>query len=333
MFIICEAGVTNYGDMRLAKKQIDAAVAAKANAIKFQLWRTTDLVSQKVAKRYEKKLGYDWFERLKYKEFAPEDMQELQAYAQRRGIVFFATAHDDTSLEYLDVRLRVPFFKVGSGEVDNEAFLENVGRRRKPVFISFGFHTDAEVHHAMSVLRRAGARGVTPLHCTTRYPTPPDAVNLCRIDWFRDTFGTVGFSDHSVGWHACLAAVARGATIIEKHLTFDKNDPRSLDNPGALLPNEFKAMVCAIRDIEAMLRPPRSSFVTRERARAREWAGQAIVAARAIAVGEILTNDMICFKRPAKGGILARDVREVVGKRVRLEIPVDEQITRKYLIV
>ncbi|TSC84177.1 MAG: hypothetical protein G01um101417_333 [Parcubacteria group bacterium Gr01-1014_17] len=331
VFIICEAGVTNYGDFNIAKKQIDAAVAAQADAVKFQLWRTEDLVSKKVAKKYQKELGYDWFARLKYKELAPREIKALQAYAKEKHILFFATAHDVASLEYLDKELHVPFFKVGSGEAGNIDFLKNVGKRRKPVFISFGFHTDAEARKAMRVLKKSGAPRVIPLHCVTVYPTPFNQVNLLRIGWFRRAFGIAGFSDHSVGRAACLAAVARGASVIEKHLTFDKKDPRSLDNPGALLPDEFVALVREVRDIESALRVPSSVALQKARAKARAWAEQAIVAARDIAAGEKVTRAMLAFKRPAKGGVSSNEIGTVLGKNARVAIPADEQVLLKDL--
>ncbi len=331
VFIICEAGVTNYGDFRLAKKQIDAAVAAKADAVKFQLWRTEDLVSKKIAKKYEKHLGYDWFARLKYKELSRGEIKKLQAYAKKKSIIFFATAHDVASLEYLDKELRVPFFKVGSGEADNIDFLKNVGQRRKPVFISFGFQTDAEVRKAMRVLKKSGAPKVIPLHCVTKYPTPFEAINLPRMDWLRTEFGVAGFSDHSVGRHACIAAVARGASVIEKHLTFDKTDPRSLDNPGALMPDEFSALVREVREVEAALRAP--SFASRKKARAdaRAWAGQAIVAARDINAGEKIMRATLAFNRPDTGGISASEVGRIIGKKTKVPIPTDEQVLLKHL--
>lgn len=331
VFVICEAGVTNYGDFRLAKKQVDAAVAAQADAVKFQLWRTEDLVSKKVAKRYKKTLGYDWFARLKYKELSPHELKKLHEYAQKKSIIFFATAHDSASLEYLDKTLQLPFFKVGSGEANNEDFLREVGRRKKPIFISFGFQTDAEVHRAMRILKKSGAPKVIPLHCVTKYPTPFEAVNLPRMDWLRREFGVAGFSDHSVGRHACIAAVARGAAVIEKHLTFDKSDPRSLDNPGALLPEEFAALVREIREVETALHTP--SFSAREKARAdaRAWAGQAIVAARDINAGEKITRAMLAFKRPAQGGIPASEVGAVLGKKAKTSVSADDQVLLKHL--
>ncbi len=331
IFIICEAGVTNYGDFKIAKKQIDAAVAAKADAVKFQLWRTEDLVSKKVAKKYQKELGYDWFARLKYKELTPREMKALQLYAKKNGILFFATAHDEASLNYLDKELHVPFFKVGSGEANNSDFLKKVGKRKKPVFISFGFQTDVEVRRAVRVLKQSGAPRVIPFHCTTEYPTPFAHVNLPRMDWLRKECGVAGFSDHSVGRHACLAAVARGAAVIEKHLTFDKADPRSLDNPGALLPDEFMALVREVRNIEDALRTPSLVVLRKVRAKARAWAEQAIVAARDITAGDKITRAMLAFKRPAKGGISANEIDRIIGRKTRVLIPTDEQVLLKHL--
>ena len=256
-FIICEAGVTNYGDLTLAKKQIDAAVEAGADAIKFQVWRTEDMISKKAAKALEKELGYDWFERMKYKEFTSEELKEIKRYCGERGITFFATPHDEWSLNFLINELGVPFIKIGSGESSNYDFLAKVAQTNKPIFISFGMQTDEEIVRAIKTLQESGAGEIIVFHCVSIYPTPPQMVDLRKIKHLQELLKIpIGISDHSAGWHIPLAAVAMGVSVIEKHLTFDKDDPRSLDNPGALLPEEFKYLVGQIRDIETAKIPP-----------------------------------------------------------------------------
>lgn len=327
VFIICEGGLTNYGDLDLAKKQIDAAVAAGADAIKFQAWHTEDLISRTIAKRLEGELGYDWFERVKYKEFSRDQLKELQQYAGEKGIAFFATPHDEWGLKVLTEELDVSYLKIGSGEAHNFDFLERVGKCGKPVIISFGLQSDAEAVRAVHTLQDAGAAGVVALHCLTAYPGPYEMIGLPRIAHLRELLGVpVGLSDHSVGRHILLAGVTLGAVAIEKHLTFDKSDPRSLDNPGALNPDEFVALVREIRDIEKALRvipeKERMEFL----AGSRDWAGQSIVAQKDIPAGVVLDRSMIAFKRPAKNGLAPETAESILGKKTKRAIPADEQI-------
>jgi len=328
VFIICEAGVTNYGRRDLAMRQIDAAVAAGADAVKFQLWRTEDLVSRRVAGRLKPELGFDWFERLKTKELSRDDLRALQQYAAERGILFFATPHDPASLEFLDRELNVPLLKVGSGEAHNLDFLLAVGATRRPVLISFGFQSDMEARASVETLRGAGAAAVAVLHCVTQYPTPPELASLDRIAHLEAALGVpCGYSDHTVGWHIPAAAVARGACMLEKHLTFDKTDPRSLDNPGALLPEEFARFVHEVREIECALTPAADAARAASQQRARAWAGQAIVAARDIPQGTRLDRAMLALKRPGHGGLDPASMDRILGRRTTRDVPADEQIT------
>lgn len=332
-FIICEAGVTNYGELELAKRQIDAALEACADVVKFQAWKTEDLVSKKVAARLEKELGYNWFDRMKYKEFSYDALRELQKYAQKKGISFFATPHDDESLDFLVRDLGVPYIKVGSGEAHNYEFLRKVGGYKKPVFISFGMHKDEEIKKAIKVLKNAGAQDIIVFHCTTKYPTPYHEVDLPRISHLKNLTGlSVGLSDHSVGWHSVLAGVSIGAVAIEKHLTFDKSDPRSIDNPGALLPEEFKTMVTQIRDVERSLVCVPQEQKLKNLEESRNWAGQAIVAKRNIKSGEMILKDTLAFKRPGKGGLPPEMAESIIGKTAKVDIPEDEQILFDHLI-
>jgi N,N'-diacetyllegionaminate synthase len=331
-YVICEAGVTNYGDPELAHRQIDAAAAAGADAVKFQVWRTEELVSRHVAARLRDTLGYDWFERLKTKELPLDVLPALQTHAASLGITFTATPHDLPSLDVLDRDLDVPYLKVGSGEAHNLPFLAEVGRRGKPVVISFGFHADGEVVAAVDALRAAGAPAVVPLHCVTAYPTPHGDANLPRIAALATLTGLAcGYSDHTVGRHALVAATALGACVLEKHLTFDKADPRSLDNPGALLPGEFADLVREVRETWQALQPPPAGAVEDWSRRARAWAGQSIVAARALAAGTVLEADMVRLKRPADGGLGPEHLTAILGRRLARAVPADEQVTPEHL--
>lgn len=333
VFIICEGGVTNYGELALAKKQIDTAAAAAADAVKFQACKTEGIVSRVMAKRLESELGYDWFERMKYKEFSLGALRALQAYAREKNIAWFATPHDDWGLDVLDKELRVPVFKIGSGESHNSRFLRNVGRRGKAIIISFGLQSDAEAERAVKTLQDAGAAGIVALHCLSAYPSPYRMIGLPRIARLRDLLGVpIGISDHSVGRHVILAAVAMGAVMVEKHITFDKADPRSLDNPGALLPDEFTAMAREIRDLEHAMRAVSEEERLVFLRSSRDWAGQSIVASHNISAGAVLTLEMLAFKRPARGGLEPDEADTIIGKRTKKAIPADEQIREEDII-
>jgi len=332
VYIICEAGVTNYGEMELAKRQVDAAYEARADVVKFQVTKTENLISKKVAARLQNELGYNWFDRVKYKEFSFDDVRELARYVRTGGYPFFATAHDEEALDFLDREMQVPFFKIGSGESHNGDFLKSIGRRGKPVIISFGLQSDAEAIRAVATLRDAGAKDIIALHCTTLYPTPYDKIDLRRMLHLQEILEVpVGISDHSVGWHVVLAAVGLGACVVEKHLTFGKNDPRSLDNAGALLPHEFKVMVDQIRDLEQALRPIPEDERLRNLEKGRDWAGQSIVAKCDIPAGTVIACDMLAFKRPAKGGLGPEMLGQLLGKKTNVDILADEQILFDHL--
>ena len=332
VFIICEGGVTNYGELDLAKRQVDAAYEARADLIKFQVTVTENLISKKVAKRLQNEMGYDWFSRVKYKEFKSwDDVRELARYTQTGGYPFFATAHDDEALDFLDKELKQPFFKIGSGESHNYEFLKNIGSRGKPIIISFGLQSDEEIIKALDTLEKAGAKDIVVLHCTTLYPTPYDMLALPRMQHLKKLTGRpVGISDHSVGWHVVLAAVGLGASVVEKHITFGKNDPRSLDNAGALLPEEWVQMVSQIRDIEKALKDVPPAERSKALEKGRDWAGQSLVTLRPIAAGTLLARDMITFKRPARGGLPPSALESVLGKKVIKAIEEDEQILREH---
>jgi N,N'-diacetyllegionaminate synthase len=320
VFVVAEAGVSNYGDPELAHRQVDAAADAGADAVKFQAWRTSELVSRST------ELGQRWHDRMAGRELPPEAFGELQAHARERGLTFFATAHDAPSVEFL-VELDVPLLKVGSGEASNWEFLRAVGAAARPVLIAFGLQSDEEARRAVEVLREAGAPEVTALHTVTIYPTPAHLAGLERMTRLAASLDVpVGYSDHTVGRHVSLAAVALGAQALEKHLAFDKADDRSLDNAGALEPAEWVEFVREIRELEAALGEPAREELDEARAGFRDWALQAVVAARDLDEGTELAAADLAAKRPLGDGIPASEFGSVVGRRIRRAVAADEQI-------
>jgi N,N'-diacetyllegionaminate synthase len=320
VFVVAEAGVSNYGDPELAHRQVDAAADAGADAVKFQAWRTSELVSRSTD------LGRHWHERMAGRELPPETFGELQAHARERGVTFFATAHDAPSVEFL-VGLDVPLLKVGSGEASNWEFLRVVGAAGRPALIAFGLQSDEEAQRAVEVLLQAGAPEVTALHTVTIYPTPAHLAGLERMTRLADLLPVpVGYSDHTVGRHVSLAAVALGGQALEKHLTFDKTDDRSLDNAGALEPDEWVDFVREVRELEAALGEPAREELDAARAGFRDWALQAVVAARDLDAGTELTPEDLSAKRPLGAGVPASELESVVGRRLRRAVAVDEQI-------
>lgn len=325
--LICEGGVTNYGQLDLGKLQIEAALEAGADFIKFQAWKTEELVSRKTSDRLKKELKFNWFERLREKEYSFDDLETLFEYARQKGLQVFATPHDLIALEFLDKKLNQEVFKIGSGEAHNYEFLKAVGNCKKPVLISFGFQTDEEILHAVDVLSNAGAPEIIALHCVSLYPTPYEHAQLRRIEHLRKLLGIpIGLSDHSIGWHIPLASIPFGVCVIEKHLTFDKTDPRSLDNPGALLPDEFKLFVGQVRHIEKGLRHVSENERLGALEKARQSLGQSLVAAQDIQAGTTITAGMVAFKRPGLNGLPPSAISQIIGRKVTHLIEKDEQI-------
>jgi len=316
VYVIAEGGLTNWGDLSLAKKQVDMAMAAECDAVKFQAQTTEEIVSKRVDPY--------WYKRLKYKELSHDELRELWGYCEIRNIQCFITAHTDVDLDFLDKDLNVPFFKIGSGESINYDFLKNVGSRKKPVIISLGLHlTDEEIKKSIKTLEDAGTKEIVVLHCNTVYPTPPEINNLSMIGHLKSSIDyPVGYSDHSIGHHMIISAVALGAKVVEKHISFDKSDKRSLDCPGSCLAEDLKQMVKEIREVEVAMKDPGESRADQIK-NARKWARQSIVAKTDMMKGTVIKEEMLAFKRPGTG-IEPKDVKGIVGKKVVRDVRVDE---------
>jgi N,N'-diacetyllegionaminate synthase len=307
VIVIAEAGVNHNGDMALAIKLIDAAVEAGADYVKFQTFKADKLVSEEAKKAsYQKenlKDGDDsQYGMLKRLELSDKDHELLKAYAEDKSIKFLSTGFDEDSIDYLEA-LGIDFFKVPSGEVTNIPYLKHIARKGKPVILSTGMCSLSEIEVAIDVLLQAGMdkNSITVLHCNTQYPTPYQDVNLRAMNTIGAAFQVkVGYSDHTLGIEIPIAAVALGATVIEKHFTLDRTLPGP-DHPASLEPHELKSMVSAIRNIEKALsgdglkKPSPSEIDNRVVVR------KSIHVKEEIAKGEIITMEKLIMKRPADG--------------------------------
>jgi N-acetylneuraminate synthase/N,N'-diacetyllegionaminate synthase len=312
VFIVAEAGVNHFGSMKKAKSLVDMAVDAGADAFKLQVYNTEKLVSR---------VSPDWINRLKPKELSWDNIKVIQDYCNKRGIIFFATAHEETSLDFLE-SINVPLYKIGSGEVGNSQFIEKVAQKGKPVILSTGMYTISEIRKALDAIMNTGNRNTILLHCITSYPTPPDEVNLRAMDLIKSEFNVpVGYSDHTEGWYVPLAAVARGACVIEKHITLDRNVPNAQDWKVSCGREDFKEFIEAVRCVEKSIGKYEKSPSTTE-VENKKWARKSIVSRQSISLGTVITRDMLCTKRPGTG-IPPERINEVIGRRSTKEIEED----------
>jgi len=325
--IIAEAGVNHNGLMPLARDLASAARDAGADIVKFQTFDPKSLVVASAGTAtYQQRSGYsDQREMLTALTLNEVEHEKLVAHCARIGIEFLSTAFDDPSIDLLS-RLGQTTWKIPSGEITNVPLIERIGAIASEVIVSTGMATIAEIDEALCLLDAAGTprERVTVLHCTTQYPTPVDQVNLRAMDTIAAAFSvSVGYSDHTVGIEVPLAAVARGASIIEKHFTLDK-EAAGPDHAASLDPAELAAMVRGIRTVEEALGAPGKTLQPAEAAN-RQIVRKAIVARRPIAAGEMYTAENITTKRPELG-IPARFWHTVLGRAARRAYEEDEPI-------
>lgn len=306
VLIIAEAGVNHNGSLELAKQLIDKAVEAGVDIIKFQTFKSEKLVSKKArqAEYQQRNIGKKdegQLAMLKKLELSQADHEELIAYCNKKGIRFFSTAFDMDSIDYLH-SLNMGLWKIPSGEITNYPYLRKIAQYKESVILSTGMCELSDIEAAMNVLLEFGVKKeqITILHCNTEYPTPFGDVNLRAMLEIGEKFGVqIGYSDHTKGIEVPIAAVALGATVIEKHFTLDKN-MEGPDHKASLEPEELKAMVSAIRNIEQALGTGHKIISESERKNI-EIARKSIVAARPIQVGELLTEENLTVKRPGDG--------------------------------
>ncbi len=327
--IIAEAGVNHNGDLTLAKQLVACAAKAGADLVKFQTFITSKSISLNAPKASYMKGSTDpaesQFDMVRKLELSREHHDVLIAECRTRGIGFFSTAFDGESLEML-VELGMDRIKIPSGEITNLPLLRHAGRYGKSMILSTGMATLGEIEAALAVLEGAGTSRdrITVLHCNTEYPTPMGDVNLRAMLTIRDAFGVaVGYSDHTAGIEVATAAVALGATVIEKHFTLDRNLPGP-DHKASLEPAELTAMVTAIRNIELALgdgikRPSPSEAKNKPIAR------KSLVASKAIKAGEKFSPENITAKRPGTG-VSPMRWDEMIGQVAQRDYDEDELI-------
>ncbi len=326
VYIIAEAGVNHNGSFELACRLVDVAKAAGVDCIKFQTYKSKNLVSKNAQKAdYQKTTTGDGsqVDMLKKLELSFDEFLKLREYCDQAGICFLSTPFDFESIDFLN-SLNMPFWKIPSGEITNFPYLVALARTGKPVVMSTGMCDMMEIETAIKVLRENGTKEIKLLHCNTEYPTPFEDVNLRAMQTMRDAFDLdVGYSDHTKGIEVPIAAVAMGATIIEKHFTLDRN-MEGPDHKASLEPDELESMVSCIRHIEQALgnggkRPSPSEKKNITVAR------KSIVAKRAIRTGEVFTEENITVKRPGNG-ISPMKWLEVIGTKAVRDFEEDEMI-------
>lgn len=328
--IIAEAGVNHNGSLDLAKELVRKAVEAGADYIKFQTFKSEKCVSKNAKKadyqiQNTKKEAESQLEMVKKLELSNEDHYELVKLCKELGIQFFSTAFDPESIELLH-NLGLSLWKIPSGEITNYPYLKKIASYHQPVIMSTGMCTQEDISACLNVLLDNGLAKdqITILHCNTEYPTPFEDVNLRAMQTIADNFGVkVGYSDHTRGIEVPIAAVALGATVIEKHFTLDRTLPGP-DHVASLEPDELKAMVSAIRNIEKALGSAEKKVSDSERKNI-AIARKSIVAARDIKKGEILTEENITTKRPGTG-ISPMQWNEVIGTKAIRDFGEDELI-------
>ncbi|MCD6461872.1 MAG: N-acetylneuraminate synthase [Thermoplasmata archaeon] len=331
VFVIAEAGVNHNGSLEMAKKLVDAAAAAGADAVKFQTFSADSLVTRNAptAEYQKRETGEeDQYSMLKRLELSWEDHVELRDHARRRGIEFLSTPFDPRSADLLE-ELGVSAYKISSGDLTNTPFLEYVAAKGRPMILSTGMGTADEVGLAVAACRRAGNRDIILLQCTSSYPAPEEEINLAVMTGDLGEFGVpVGYSDHTPGLDAPFLAVAAGARVIEKHFTLDRGLPGP-DHKASIEPDELAEMVARIRQAERMMGFPEKRPVSCEEDVMRA-ARKSIVAARDIPAGAVIKEDDLTFKRPGTG-IPPYDIWKVVGRRAAVPIPRDSLISERHL--
>lgn len=327
VIIIAEAGVNHNGSFELAKKMVDAAKEAGVDYVKFQTFNPQKLVSKYAEKaEYQKKTtGSDetQLQMLQKLTLAEGNFLSLRDYCREVGVGFISTPFDLDSIAFLET-FDMDFWKVPSGEITNLPYLEAIARTKRKVVMSTGMCDMNEIQDAMEALETNGTSEITLLHCNTQYPTPYEHVNLSAMNTIRDTLHKeVGYSDHTQGIEVPIAAVAMGATVIEKHFTLDKNMDGP-DHKASLNPIELKQMVMAIRNIEQAigngLKEPSSSEMANKAV-----ARKSIVASRDIKQGEVFSEENLTTKRPGTG-ISPMKWYEVIGKVATRDFSEDEII-------
>lgn len=343
VFIIAEAGVNHNGDLNIAKRLVDAAVEAGADAVKFQMFKAEKLaatgaelakyqkqnISFQLGDEEEKAAFNSQRDMLRKLELSEDEHILLQKYCEEKGIAFLSSPFDVDSMRFL-ISIGMDIIKIPSGEITNYPYLREAAKSNRRVILSTGMCTMDEVKAAVEVLNKYSKKDLCEsgdlvlLHCNTQYPTPYTDVNLRAMKTLAEEFKCrVGYSDHTLGVEIPVAAVAMGATVIEKHFTLDKN-MEGPDHKASLEPDELKTMVTSIRHIEEALGDGIKKVTESERGNI-SVARKSIIAATEIKTGDIFTEDNLTTKRPGNG-ISPMRWDEIIGQKADRDYHVDEKI-------
>jgi len=326
-FIIAEAGVNHNGSVETAKKLIDAAVSSNANAIKFQTFKSEDVVSKNVdiaeyAKKNIKK-NIKQIDMIKKYELKYDDFVSLKNYCDKKNMVFLSTPHSFDAIDFLDDL--IPAYKFSSGDLTNIPSLVYAAKKRKPMILGTGMSTLKEVKFAVDSIKKTGNKNIVVLHCTTNYPCPIDEVNLNAMLTMKKKLDCmVGYSDHTLSLTVPVMARSLGAVIIEKHLTLNRYS-HGPDHKASLEPDEFKLMVDEIRKAEKALGSDKKNPTLSEK-KIIKYSRKSIVAKKMIKKDEIIKNDMLAIKRPGNG-LSPSLIEKVIGKKAKRDIEQDELIS------
>jgi N-acetylneuraminate synthase/N,N'-diacetyllegionaminate synthase len=324
VFIIAEAGVNHNGKLDLAKKLVDAAVDAGADAVKFQTFKTEGVVTSKIkiADYAKKNIGMDekQINMIKNLELQYGDFKILKEYCDKKGIIFLSTPHSFDAIDFLEDLL--PAYKFGSGDITNIPALKYAAKKNKPIILGTGMSTLKEVKFAVDSIKSENNKQIITLHCTTNYPCPLEEVNLnSMLTMQKELDCLVGYSDHTAGTMVPIIATALGAVVIEKHITTDKNLPGP-DHKASLEPDELKTMITEIRNVEKAL----GSFdkkPTESEKKIMKIVRKSIVAKQDIKKGSIIKKNMLIIKRPGTG-LKPMDLDKIIGKKIKKHIAKDE---------
>lgn len=316
-YIISEVNSSHNGNMELAKQMIDASVDIGCDCVKFQSWSVSSLYSKTyydanpISKRFVRKFS-----------MSPEQLKKLAEYCREKKIAFSSTPYSEEEVDFLVEECNVPYIKIASMELNNPKFLRYIGEKKVPIILSTGMATMEEVEEAVDVLHVVGADQLVILHCVSIYPTVLTDVNLNNIIGFREKFSMhpIGFSDHTEGDAAAVAAVALGAGVIEKHLTLDKSRV-GMDNGMATEPPEFAALVSKCRNMQKAM-GKKERVLSQQETDQRKNMRRSLVAVRDIAAGEVIQEADLYSKRPGTG-IAPNEISKVIGKKTKRDISAD----------
>lgn len=328
-YIIAEIGINHNGDLSLMKQTIDKVKECGVNAVKFQVFKTEEFISDKTAtytyQLENKDFTESMYEMFKRYEFTIDEWKQIFDYCEKKDIERFITPQNPSDLDFILSFTNLPAIKVGSDDLTNLELLAYYATKKKPLIISAGMAYISEIEDAVNVIRKAGNDNLAVLHCVSSYPAESVEVNLRKIITIRDAFNVVvGFSDHTIGPFSAIGAVALGASIIEKHFTTDKELPGP-DHWFSANPKEMKELVSAVRFIEEALGSQEIKPTLKE-LEMRKIARRSIVASKTIQKGEIIRREALEFKRPGTG-LAPKFLKEIIGKKAKQDIQINDLIT------